>query len=272
MISESALSRRVRHWRAIFSVFLQDGLAYRAQGLIWILTDVTLAITMPLVWISASKGGAIQGFSSGDFVTYYLAVVMIAQFVQSHFMWDVAFEIREGVFSSQIIRPINWFEFMFVRNFTWRCIRVTLFLPWFILFVILFRNYLGGQELYFGWQFWTSIVLGHAVSLTTVLALAMIALFVHEAHSIFELYYLPMLFLGGQMFPIALYPTWAQTLADWLPFRYTVGVPTEIFVGRIEVADMGRALLLQLMWVVIMYLAFRLMWRLGLKHYTGVGM
>lgn len=251
---------------------MQDGLAYRAQGLIWVLTDVTIAITMPLVWISAAKGGTIQGFTSGDFVTYYLSVVLIAQFVQSHFMWDVAFEIKEGVFSSQIIRPINWFEFMVVRNFTWRCLRLFLFLPWFILFVVVFRNYLGGEELYFGWQFWASVCLGHAVSVTTVLAMAMIALFVQEAYSIFELYYLPMLFLGGQMFPIALYPTWAQNLADWLPFRYTVGVPTEIFVGRISAADSERYLLFQLVWVAVMYGAFRLMWRFGLKQYTGVGM
>jgi len=256
----------------MFSVFLQDGLAYRAQSLIWILTDVTLAITMPLVWIAAAKGGEIQGFSSGDFVTYYLSVVLIAQFVQSHFMWDVAFEIKEGVFSSQIIRPVNWFEFMVVRNLTWRCIRLGLFLPWFVLFVLLFRNYLGGQELFMGWQFWVSVCLGHTVSITTVLAMAMIALFVHEAYSIFELYYLPMLFLGGQMFPIDLYPAWVQRLADWMPFYYTVGVPTEIFVGRIEVAEMARYLTLQIVWVVVMYAAFRTMWRYGLRQYTGVGM
>jgi len=105
-----------------------------------------------------------------------------------------------------------------------------------------------------------------------ILAMAMIALFVHEAYSIFELYYLPMLFLGGQMFPIDLYPAWVQRLADWMPFYYTVGVPTEIFVGRIEVAEMARYLLLQLTWVLVMYIAFRLMWRFGLRQYTGVGM
>ncbi len=26
------------------------------------------------------------------------------------------------------------------------------------------------------------------------------------------------------------------------------------------------------LWVVVMYLAFRVMWRLGLRQYTGVGM
>jgi ABC-2 type transport system permease protein len=256
----------------MFSVFLQDGLAYRAQGIIWILTDVSLAITMPLVWMSAAGGGSIQGFTAGDFVTYYLCVLLLNQFVQSHFMWDVAWEIKEGVFSAQIVRPVNWLEFMLVRNFTWRCIRLGLFLPWFFLFLLLYRNHLGGSELYLGWQMWAAIALGHAVSVMTVLAMSLIALFVQEAWSIFELYYLPMLFLSGQLFPIALYPDWAQRLADWLPFYYTVGAPTDILVGRTPLADMGGVLLAQGAWVVVMALAFKAMWRFGLRHYTGVGM
>ena len=263
---------RLRKWRAILAVFLQDGLAYRAQGIIWILTDVSLAITMPLVWIAASHGGTIQGFTAGDFVTYYLCVLLLNQFIQSHFMWDVAWEIKEGVFSAQIVRPVNWLEFMIVRNFTWRCIRLGLFLPWFVLFVVLYRNHLGGTDLYFGWQVWASIALGHMVSVMTVLTLALIALFVQEAFSIFEIYYLPMLFLSGQLFPIDLYPGWAQTLADWMPFYYTVGAPTEILVGRTPIDQMPAILLAQLAWVVVMAIGFRLMWRFGLKHYTGVGM
>ncbi len=86
---ESPVARRINQWKALFSVFLQDGLAYRAQGLIWILTDVSVAITMPLVWIAAAKGGTIQGFAAGDFVLYYLCVVMLAQFVHSHSLWVV---------------------------------------------------------------------------------------------------------------------------------------------------------------------------------------
>ncbi len=272
MIAARPSLGRLRKWRAVMSVFFLDGLAYRAQGIIWILTDVSLAITMPLVWMAAAKGGPISGFTAADFVTYYLCVLLLNQFIQSHFMWDVAWEIKEGVFSAQLVRPINWLEFMMLRNLTWRCIRLGLFLPWFVLFVFLYRSQLGGTELYLGWQFWVSVALGHLVSVMTVLAMSLIALFVQEAFSIFELYYLPMLFLSGQLFPIALYPEWAQNLADWLPFYYTVGAPTEILVGRTPIGEMGPTMLVQAVWIVVMAFGFRFMWRFGLKHYTGVGM
>lgn len=272
MVSQARFATRLRKWRAVVGVYFQDGIAYRAQGLVWILTDVSMAVTMPLVWIAAAKGGEINGYSAGDFVSYYLCVLLLNQFVQSHFMWDVAYEVKEGVFSSQIVRPISWLEFMLLRNLTWRCIRISLFVPWFLLFIFLYRNYLGGVEFYLGWQFWVSVALGHLVSIMTVMTLALLALFVQEAQTLFEIYYLPMLFLGGQMFPVAMYPEWIQTVAHWMPFYYSVGAPTEILTSRLAAQDAGSVLLIQAVWVLVFYMGHRLLWKQGLKHYTGVGM
>ena len=58
------MTATLRKWRAIFGIYFQDGLAYRASGLIWILTDLVTAVTMPLVWANASKGSAtIAGYN-----------------------------------------------------------------------------------------------------------------------------------------------------------------------------------------------------------------
>ncbi|MGL1465783.1 hypothetical protein ACSTI9_00195, partial [Vibrio parahaemolyticus] len=72
--------------------------------------------------------------------------------------------------------------------------------------LILYRPLLVGAHFYIGWEFWVSLILGHFVSFTFVIAFAMIALYVQEAQAIFELYYVPMLFLSGQLFPIAVLP------------------------------------------------------------------
>lgn len=271
-IRRSPAALALRRWKALVSVYLRDAVAYRASMAIWVITDVVTAITMPIVLIAASGGGEIHGFSSGDFVVYYLSMLMIGSFVTSHLMWDIALEIKEGVFSSHLVRPLGYFEFCVFRNLAWRLIRTMLFLPWFVTFLILFSGYLGGTDLFFGWQFWLSVLLGHAVSLTLVVALAMIALFVQEAFAIFELYYLPMLFLSGQIFPIALFPDWARDLAVIFPFYYTIGAPTEILIQVTQGPDIARVLLMQGLWIVLSFGLFKLLWRQGTRHYTGVGM
>lgn len=262
----------LRRWRAVFAIYIQDGLAYRASGLIWILTDAATAVTMPLVWAAAARSGAIQGFSSQDFVLYYLCMLLIGSFVTSHFMWEVSSEIREGIFSTFLIRPISYYQYMLVRNFAWRCVRTSLFAPLFVLLLWAYSGFLGGAHLNFGPEFWLAVVLGHFVSMCFVMALSMLALFIQEATTVFELYYLPMLFLSGQIVPIALLPDWARTLATAFPFYYTTGLPTEILIGRVDPAAAWPLIGVQALWIVGSYLGFRALWGYGMRHYTGVGM
>ena len=266
------MTATLRKWRAIFNVYFQDGIAYRASGLIWILTDLTTAVTMPLVWAKASAGGAIQGFSTSDFVLYYLCLLLLGSFITSHIMWELAMEIKEGQFTNMLVRPVSFYQFTFLRNLSWRIIRTCLFLPFFFVLLWAYHGYLGGAHVYLGWEFWVAVLLGHLVSFTVVMMMSMIALFTQEAMSIFELYYVPMLFLSGQLFPIAVLPDWARFLGKLFPFYYTTGAPTEILIGRVSGPQALQTLGMQAVWIAIAYLLSRLLWSRGLRHYTGVGM
>lgn len=263
-----------RKWWAVFSIYFQDGLAYRASGLIWIMTDLTTAVTMPLVWATASKatGASIGGFSTSDFVLYYLCMLLLGSFITSHMMWEIATEIKEGQFTVALVRPIDYFQFTFIRNLAWRIIRTSLFAPMFVLLLWAYKGLLGEAHVNLSWVFWASFLLGHLVSFTFVYMMAMLALFVQEVFSIFELYYVPMLFLSGQLFPIALLPDWARTVAKLFPFYFTTGAPTEILVGRLQGEAATGALLWQVGWVVFATVAAKVLWRRGLRAYTGVGM
>lgn len=266
------MTATLRKWRAIFSIYFQDGLAYRASGFIWIMTDLVTAVTMPLVFAKASSGGAIAGFQTSDFVLYYLCMLLLGSFITSHIMWELAMEIKEGQFSTALIRPVSFFQVSFFRNLSWRIIRTALFAPLFLVLIFLYRGYLADAQVYLGWEFWLSLVLGHFVSFTFVIMMSMLALFVQEATSIFELYYVPMLFLSGQLFPIALLPDWARSAAMFFPFYFTTGAPTEILIGRVSGGDVPRVLLLQVAWAVGAYLMAKVLWRKGLRFYTAVGM
>jgi ABC-2 type transport system permease protein len=266
------VSITLRKWYAVFGIWFQDGLAYRAAGLIWITTDIVTAVTMPLVWAAAARTGPIAGFTTSDFVLYYLCMLLLGSFVTSHIMWDLATEIKEGQFSTALVRPISFYQFTFFRNLSWRIIRTILFAPIFVILLFAYRAFLGDATIIVGWQFWVSLVLGHLVSFTFVMMMAMIALFVQEAYSIFELYYIPMLFLSGQLFPILVLPDWARQLAMFFPFYFTTGAPTEILIGRVAGEAANQVIMIQVVWVVVCYGMSKLLWRHGLRYYTGVGM
>lgn len=268
----TAVTYRLRQWRAILAIYIQDGLAYRASGVIWVLSDAVSAIFMPLVMSSAAAGGLIQGFDGKSFTLYYLLSLLVTSFVTCHFMWEVAYEIKEGIFSTYLMRPMGFLEFMSMRNLAWRLVRTLIFLPMFGIFLFAYRDALSGLQVYLGWEVFVAIILAHFVSFMFVMALATVALFVQEATSIFEIYYIPMLFLSGQMFPVSLFPEWARNLALWMPFYYTTGFPTELMMGRISPSQALPIIGIQVLWILVSYAAFRVLYQQGLKQYTGVGM
>lgn len=268
----SPIVRLWRQCRGLFEIYIKDGLAYKAAGVIWIFTDVATAVTMPLVWLAAEGSGALGGLTSSDIVLYYLCILMVSNFVICHFMWDISYEIREGVFSSHIIRPVPYLQFILVRNFAWRCVRSLIFLPFFLVILWSYASAVKGVSLNFGPEFWASLLAGHLLSVTFVTALAMIALYTEEAQAIFELYYIPMLFLSGQLFPLALLPDWAGAVARFLPFYYTSGAPTEILTGRSSGQQAWATVAAQVAWVGVSILLFRVLHTRGLRRYSGVGM
>lgn len=266
-----SLPSTVRKWLAVLGIYFQDGIAYRASGLIWITTDLVTAVTMPLVWAAAAKGGAIEGYNASDFVLYYLVMLLLNSFITSHILWEIANEIKDGQFSTALVRPMSFYQVTFLRNLSWRLIRTMMFAPIFVILLYLYRGLLEQSTVYLGWEFWVSLVLGHLVSFTFVMAMSMIALFTQEAVSVFELYYIPMLFLSGQLFPVKMLPMWAQSISKWMPFYYTSGAPTEILIGRLN-TGVHEVLLIQLGWVLLAYFTAQVLWKKGLRHYTAVGM
>lgn len=264
--------RRLAHWWAIFRIYLQDGIAYRASGIIWILTDVTTAVTMPVVWSAAAKGGAIAGYTGAGFVGYYLVNLFLNGFITSHIMWDVAVEIKEGQFTTSLMRPVGYWETCFFRSLAWRMIRPVLFLPFFLLFLWIFRADLGGTTLHLTPVAFLSVLGGHVLSFSMSLALAMIALFTEEAIAIFELYYVPLLFLSGTLVPVDVLPEWAARLSRALPFYYTVGGPTEIVLGRVAGGAEWSVIAIQLGMSLGFYALYRVLWTRGTRVYTAVGM
>lgn len=272
VIAKSRPHAHTRKLTALLRVYTQETLAYKASVITWSLTDVIMMVTMPFVMLAAARNGAIQGFSGSDFVLYYLVMLGVSSLVASHFMWEIATEIREGIFSTHIIRPVGYLQFTLMRNLAWRAVRTAVIIPWILLFLFVFAGHLEGATVVFSWQFVVVLVLGHLLSVFFVCALGMITLYTQEANSIFELYYLPAMFLSGQIFPIALFPDWVRSLALIFPFYYTVGAPTELLIGRIATNDAGGIIAIQLVWIAVSIGLFKWFWKHGLKHYTGVGM
>ena len=242
-------------WFAIFNIYAQEAIAYRAGVFIWFLVEAITSIVMPLVWI-ASMGTStshINEFAPQDFVIYYLGILGLSSFVTSHLMWELGIEIKEGHISTLLMRPISFTQFMSVRNLAYRCMRIFATLPLMFLLYVAFKSFLIDPILHLNIYFWITLFLGHAISFFFVLAMSTIAFFVHETYAIFRLYYVPMYLFSGKLVPVDFLPAWLHKFTVITPFYYTVGVPTEILMGRLNANQTNQAMINQCVWIIICF-------------------
>ncbi|HEY3330001.1 MAG TPA: ABC-2 family transporter protein [Capsulimonadaceae bacterium] len=263
-----------RTWFKMCGVFFSDALVYKANAVIWLMTDTVPAIVMPLIWLSSFNGRAtIQGFNPSQMVIYYMVVLLLASLVESHVMWEMAGDVKQGKFNIYLTRPFSYMAYIGADNLSWRFMRTLISVPIFMLILAGFHKWVhwNASEYHYGWQFCLAVLLGHILSFCLSYTLGLLSLWLVETQSLFHFYYLPLVIFNGQIAPLSFFPASVRAVAKFLPFNYTLGFPAQIFTGTIAPSDIALGFAVQCGWISVALFSSVFLWRGGLKRYTAYG-
>jgi viologen exporter family transport system permease protein len=79
------------------------------------------------------------------------------------------------------------------------------------------------------------------------------------------------LFLSGQVAPLSLFPFPVQVAATLLPFRWVIGFPVELLLGRLTLGEALVGFAAQGVWLVLSLALLKIVWRAGVRQYSAVG-
>jgi ABC-2 type transport system permease protein len=117
-----------------------------------------------------------------------------------------------------------------------------------------------------------AVLLAAAIQFLVSYVHGLLAFWTTRATGVFELQYGLSLFLAGRIAPLALLPPAVATVAGVLWFRYTLSFPVEVLTGAIDSPGAyARGLAMQLAWLAAWLVAYRFVWRVGVRRYEGVG-
>lgn len=261
-----------KYW-AFCRVSIQNTLMYRGPIVVWLLVNLLSLITIIAVWSSASAVGLIGGYTKPELVTYYVAALFL-EYLTGWFPYDwLKDEIKNGQIVLTILnKPISLFKQVFAEELGWHMVTFWIGLLTCLILVILMPQNIV-LSLSFSKIFLLAPAIGLAIliTLTTSLCMGLLAFWFTEISAIGSIFWITRLFLGGQGVPMSFLPSGLQTLAKILPFRYMFSFPLEIFFGKLSLSETSVGFGIAIVWVIILFVIYRLMFARGRRAYTAFG-
>ncbi len=255
----------------LLRVYFARAIEYRAVIFIWTLTSV-LPLVMMAAWLSLAADGPVGGFSSNDFVSYYLGVLVTRRFVGVYVVWDLDRSIREGEMSAMLLRPLHPFHYDMARVLANRPLNVLLVLPPVAIAALLIPGRQFDVSPVSVTLYLVASLAGLLIALLQQWCVGCLAFWWSHVTSLEDAWFIFGSFLGGTIVPLALLPGWLGQAGFWLPFRYTMGgFQTELMIGRLGPADLATGFALQGAWLLFFGLLLRFIWGRGVRQYSAVG-
>jgi ABC-2 type transport system permease protein len=265
-------------WRAalratptLLRVGVAETVAYRVEFVIWMLTT-TLPLIMLGLWTSVAAEAPFAQFGQREFIAYYLGALIVRNLTGSWVVWQINEEIRRGLLSFRLLRPVHPFVTYATTHLSSVPMRSLVAIPFaLILLVTSARDILITDPVMIAILL-ASLLGAWLITFFMLLMIGAAALFIDKSMAVFDAYLGVFAVLSGYLVPLALLPGWARAIADWSPFRFMLAFPVELAIGFYSgPAAALRDLGLQALWVVIVVGAALAVWRAGIRRYEAFG-
>lgn len=253
--------------RILLSSYYAYMLEYRAELFLWALSG-SLPFILMGVWMKAAASGMFNR-TPVQFARYFLAVFIVRQLSIVWVIWNMEQQIVEGKLSPRLLEPLDPIWRHLAEHIAERGARLPFIAVLIALFFLLYREA-------FWIPHWRTMLIFIPVITSVFLlrfiiqyTLALGSFWIERASALEELWFLPYLFLSGMIAPLDIYPPAAQTIIQWTPFPYLIDFPARLLAG--EPVHVLRSVAVMGSWGVALWLCNRLLWRRGLRRYSGMG-
>lgn len=245
---------------------------YRVANYFYMIGMITEPIVYLIVWstVARARGGSVGGYTPGEFAAYYIVWTLVRNMniVFTPYGWEE--RIRRGRLSALLLQPIHPLHYDLGYFAGWKVVVIVLWLPIAAALAAVFRPALHPSAVEIA-VFFVAIWGAYLIRSVWQTLLGLITFWTTRVGAFFELYFAAELLLSGRLLPLVLMPSWAQRVADFLPFRWTFGFPIEALIGRLTPAQLVAGLGMQALWIGLGTAAVSAVWRVAIRHYSAVG-
>jgi len=259
------------YWGSMRTAII-NGFQYRTAQYLYMIGMLAEPIIYLVVWstIAREQGGSVDGLTPQDFAAYYIVWTLVRQMniVFTPYGWE--WRIREGQLAGQLLKPVHPLHYDIAGLAGWKVVVIVLWLPIAVVLALIFKPNLhpsGLDVAVFSVAIWGA----YLIRTMNLWALGLMSLWTTRVSAAFETYFVAELLFSGRLVPLQLMPSWVQTAADYLPFKWTFGYPIDTLVAGLPTSQLLGGLAMQALWTLIGLGIVMVVWRRGIRRFTSVG-
>lgn len=263
----------LKKYLTIIKTQIQRGITYRFTILAYRIGEIMEIIFLIFMWSAIySEQDLIKGYTLPEMITYILVGNLITVFVRNFLADWIAREIKDGKLSLFLIKPIQYFRYIVCVELG----RVTMpFIMSFISQIIVIFFFLDKIILNFDLRYLAlilvMIILAFITELLISYLIGLVAFWTDEVSGLYlTISRIKKIFAGGY-FPLSLLPAVFVNISLALPFAYSFFVPTQLYLKKLDFSTGLKGIVVQIVWIILLYGIIRLVWKRGLRKFEGVG-
>jgi ABC-2 type transport system permease protein len=261
-----------KYW-TIFRVEVANIAAFKGPTLIWLLFDLLWIAVFPFIWLAImhASGEGIAGWNQASIVQYYVFMALLNNLIFMHPEVHVSNEIYQGKLTNYLVRPQNYLFQVFLHEGAWKIMRTLLFIPIFGVIVLFSQRFfefsLGGNVMYVI----LASLFGIPIFFLSATIIAFTSFWLEDSLITRTIFWITSGLFGGQYAPLAFMPDILQKISHYFPFRYAIYFPLEIISRPMSNFAISMGFIGQGIWIFILILITRVVWKYGLRRYSAIG-
>lgn len=265
----------LKKYRITFEMGFQTALEYRVNFAISVISAAYPIFIQTFLWTAIFEGtddASLFGYTYRQMIVYTFLAGLVSRIVYTGFEYDIMEDVKSGKYSKFLVQPLGYFPYRLANFFGQKVPNLGMLLGIMVLM-------LTGLTVFWDLSLEFSRILAFLLTLALAMSLnflifyciSAIAFWAVEIGYLFEGARIVIILFSGGIFPLEVFGDGFIRLSNLLPFKYTVSYPINVLNGRVLAGDILPGMLLQVFWIVVIYLLADRLWGTARKHYVAVG-
>jgi ABC-2 type transport system permease protein len=264
----------MRKYLAVARITISNILEYRWNFLIGHLRSIVLLVMLYYLWTSVfSKNNNLFGYGLAQIITYVLLVTIIRAIVLNSRTDNISGEISGGgKFFTYLLQPIGYLRYWFTIDVVYKIIDLVVAIIEVILLALIVKATLFLQTNPVSiLLFLASLTLATLLYFFLSALISYVTFWTYQGWGIRFAFVLFLEFSAGAFFPLNVLPVPFVNFLKLTPFPYLVFFPINIYLGKVNFSDLVFGFSISALWLAILFLTAKVVWKRGLKIYEAAG-